>query len=160
MQEALKIQRSGYSLERAILLVFLPKHIQVSVKKYQSQWTSYPGVLALDGRLYFFKEFPVSIRQKDRKSEVLSRPLGITDTKDYVKYAFLQVSNIKEECNTCSIRLCHLQPKVKLSNFKNKFQRSYQLTPCLSCNNTADYACKNIFKQANETLCLISTVQH
>lgn len=53
--------------------------------------------MALDGRLYFIKEFPVSIGQKHRKSEVLSSPLGITDNKDYVKYAFLQVRNIKEE---------------------------------------------------------------
>lgn len=108
MQERLKWGEVVIFLERVVLLVFLPKHIWVSVKQYQSQWTSYPGVLALDGRLYFFKEFPVSIGQKDRKSEVLSRPLGITDTEDYVKYAFIQVSNIKEECNTCSIRLRHL----------------------------------------------------
>jgi len=112
MQEVLKMGRTGYSLEAVISLVFLPEHIEVSVKQYQSQWMSYPGVLALDGRLYFFKEFPVIIRQKDRKSEVLSRPLGITDTKDYAKYVLLQVSNIKEECNTCSIRLCHRSPML------------------------------------------------
>lgn len=67
VQEALNMGRSGYSLERVILLVFLLKHIQVSVKQHQSQWTSYPEVLALDGKLYFFKEFPVSTRQKDRR---------------------------------------------------------------------------------------------
>lgn len=54
----------------------------MSVKQYPNQ-TAYPEVLALDGRLYFIKEFPVSIGKKDRKSEVLSNPLGIRDTKDW-----------------------------------------------------------------------------
>lgn len=67
VQEALKMRRSSYPLERVILLFFLLKHTQVFVKQHQSQWTSYPGVLALDGRLYFFKEFPVSTDQKDRR---------------------------------------------------------------------------------------------
>lgn len=61
----------------------------MSVKQYPNQ-TAYPEVLALDGRLYFIKEFPVSMGQKDRKSEVLSNPLGIRDTKDCVKHVFLQ----------------------------------------------------------------------
>lgn len=59
-------KRSAYSLETVILLV-PHQNVFVSVKQYQSHWTSYPGVLALDGRLYFFKEFPVRRRQKNRK---------------------------------------------------------------------------------------------
>lgn len=60
-------RKSAYPFERVILLVYPPKHMHASVKQYQSRWTSYPGVLALDGRLYFFKEFPVSTRQENRK---------------------------------------------------------------------------------------------
>lgn len=66
MQEALE-RKSAYPFERIILLVYPPKHMHASVKQYQSCWTSYPRVLALDGRLYFFKEFPVSTRQENRK---------------------------------------------------------------------------------------------
>lgn len=66
MQEELE-RKSPYPLKRVILLVYPPKYIHASVKQYQSPWTSYPGVLALDGRLYFFKEFPVSTRQENRK---------------------------------------------------------------------------------------------